>query len=190
VTTPARRHYVPHDAPLKRWAIRGTPLFAPTWDEEDGRYWMMCLSPLRFDLLDRGQSVLLEPGYLTDGNSKPRAAWTAVGDPYSGRDLIPGVFHDAAYEAELFDRATCDWLYLDFQQDMGVSWSRRNTNYSGVRAGGWLYAWRHHTPESVAEARRQVRLVAIDAEPNFPATFMVSHAPTALSQLNAHSGKW
>jgi hypothetical protein len=185
-----RRHFIPGNAPLKRWAIRGTPLLAPTWDEEDGRYWMMTLSPLRFDMLDRGQSLLIEPGYLSDGNSKPRAAWTAVGDPYSGPDLLPGLFHDAVYEAELLPRATCDWLYLDFMEDMGVSLSRRNVNYSGVRVGGWVFAWRKHTPETVAEARRQVRLVLLHDEPNFPAPFMVSHAPAAISQLNAHSGKW
>jgi len=172
--TQPRRHYIPPHAPLKRWAIRGTPLLAPTWDKDDGRYWMMCIAALRFDMLARGESLCIGSGYLTDGNSKPRAAWTLVGDPYSGADLLPSFFHDAAYEAEIFPRATCDRLYLDFMQDFGVSWSRRNANYSGVRVGGWYKAWRHHTPESIADARRHVRLIPLDAEPEFPAPFMVS----------------
>jgi len=190
MTPPHRRHFIPPNAPLKRYAIRGTVCLIPVWDDEDDRYWMMCLTALRFDLLAPRWSVCIGSGYLTDGSTKPRAAWTALGDPYSQRDLLPSILHDACYEAELFPRSECDQIFLDFMQDMGVSWSRRNAIYSGVRAGGWWYAWRHHTAETVAEARRQVRLIDLEAEPEFPAPFLVSAAPAGFESLKANSGKW
>ena len=94
--------------------------------------------------------ILIPPGWDTDYGSVPRIFWNIV--PPLGIYSAAYVLHDYLYEAELYDRATCDWLLLLALQDLGAWWIERNTIYSAVRTCGWA-VWRNHDQEHVKAAK-------------------------------------
>lgn len=161
-----RRHYIPTDAKMESLQVSGMLLFTPVWNEKIDRYEVELLAPLRFDLPKRDASILISPGFTSDGRSGPPVSWPTIGAPLASRQLLIAILHDALFGAELFPRTTCDDIYLDGQVDLGVDWLTRNRSWLWLRAGSWT-VWNRHTPESIAECAKLVRRVPIGYEPGF-----------------------
>ena len=74
----------------------------------------------------------------------------------------PAVLHDWLYVTELFDRKTCDEIFLKAMKERGVSSWKAYSMYYAVRAGGW-YVWNKHTLESVNKHREFGGLPLLDS---------------------------
>jgi hypothetical protein len=109
-----------------------------------------------------GYRLAFRAGFLTDGASIPRPFWVTIGHPFHWPTLGPALCHDALYAAEYVTRAHADWLFVGWLESVGTTWAKRNRMWLAVRAGGWV-PWGRHTPESIAAARRCVRLIQADA---------------------------
>lgn len=59
-----------------------------------------------------GVKFTVPKGFVWDGASLPRAAWTLHGHPYDKEHLAPGLWHDAAYSG-LFAEQGVDKIYAD-----------------------------------------------------------------------------
>lgn len=92
--------------------------------------------------------------------SIPRLMWSTTGHPLTPRYQAAVLIHDAVYQAELLPRADGDGLLYRCLRLDGVNLYQSNKIWLGVRSGGW-YVWSQHTPESIAEARKYCRLIAL-----------------------------
>ena len=86
--------------------------------------------------------VRVRPGFRTDGASIPRLLWRVFGSPYDPDIFAAAIAHDA---------------FLKMMARSGVPVKKRRLLYRGVRWFGWI-TWLSHTPASVAEARRYIRM--------------------------------
>ena len=102
-------------------------------------------------------TVLVMPGFRTDGASIPRLLWFIFGSPYDPDIIAAAIGHDAMYRGRIVPRAVADRAFRIMMKANGIrAWKRRRI-WLGVRLFGWI-AWLRHTPESVAEARRYIEL--------------------------------
>lgn len=92
------------------------------------------VSPIRF--------LAVPAGFVCDGASIPRWAWTAIGHPLSGRFLRAAVLHDYAYRhaGDGDTRATVDRRFYHGLRADGVGRTRAALMYTAVRVGGGA-AW-------------------------------------------------
>lgn len=104
----------------------------------------------------RGRRIVVSRGYPTDGASIPRAAWAVIGHPWDYY-LPAAIVHDALYAAEVWPRQEADACFHDLMQALSVEHFRLHAMYYAVRLFG-LWAWRHHTPESIAYARAHLMI--------------------------------
>ena len=145
--------------------------------------YLMCIAPdcanceRETCLLDDGEILLDKPvdivlpnrgtlhiseGFRWDGASIPRPFWSGCYHPYHHRIIAAALAHDGMYQAELFPRSDCDWIFLEMLQTWGVSWYQRNKMYLAVRAAGGA-VWKRHTAESVAEGGKFVTFTPLEA---------------------------
>jgi len=104
-------------------------------------------------------------GFLCDGASVPRCAWTLSGLRPDGLIRAAALVHDFIYRragvfaagdglsaevknvwipaARTFTRAETDNLFLRIMKEAGMGWCRRTLAYTYVRAVGWI-AWRKY----------------------------------------------
>lgn len=110
-----------------------------------------------FDVTVKGKkhTILIKKGFVFDGASIPRFFWRTIGHPLQYPIVIAALPHDGIYAAELFDRSTCDWIFLELLQQMKVSWFKRNIIWIAVRGGGY-FVFKKHTKESIEEAKKYV----------------------------------
>ena len=101
--------------------------------------------------------VHVKPGFRTDGASIPRWLWRVFGSPYDP-DIFPAaIAHDALYRGEVVERKDADAAFLRMMEESGVPEKKRRLVWRGVRWFGWI-TWLGHTDESIAEARRYIKL--------------------------------
>lgn len=111
------------------------------------------LSPLLLEYLDDGRTyrllagfvyktalvpegaVYVPAGFVTDFASVPRVLWNIL--PPVGRYGKATVVHDYLYRCTALDRATCDQVFLEAMQVLGVGWWTRRTMWLAVRVFGW-----------------------------------------------------
>lgn len=122
-----------------------------TWAVEKPFWWLGKNRTILVPPSGRGDIAtwIESPEWITDYGSIPAIfqslfSKTEYGGPY--------LLHDWLYSAELFDRATCDWILLEALQEAGANWFTRNAIYSAVRAGGWN-VWRKHDKNKVKELK-------------------------------------
>jgi hypothetical protein len=115
----------------------------------------MIVAPVGFLVESLDARITILPGFRWDGASVPRFFWRVIGAPRNGKYVPAALLHDALYAAELFSRLQCDRVFLDYMEQLGVSWWRRNAMYLAVRVGGG-FVWRKHTSKSVAKSRELV----------------------------------
>lgn len=105
---------------------------SPSWE------WVLT-EPL--DYLGRTDRWVVPAGFETDFASVPRIFWTLI--PRHGRYTKAAVIHDFLYLAQPggITRKDADGVFRRIMREEGVSWVKRWTMYSAVRAGGF-FAWR------------------------------------------------
>lgn len=126
--------------------------------------WRLCLDQFSkaypresFSKYCKGRKLLVKAGFRYDGESKPQATWSIIGDPM--RDPCSGLCHDACYKSELMPRAACDDLLYYMLKAEGRWWLSRHLIYRAVHNCGGL-VWMDHTEQSVEDARQYVELVS------------------------------
>lgn len=107
--------------------------------------------------LPNGDYLLVFPDFIYDGASIPRCLWSIIGSPFTGTHSRAAFIHDVLYAAELYDRSTCDWLFLELMQACGTSWWKRNAMWSAVRSGGGI-VWANHDKKEV-EFNRKIAFI-------------------------------
>jgi hypothetical protein len=105
--------------------------------------------------LDKYGSYIVKPPFIFDGASIPRIFWTLVGSPFTGSYARAAFVHDILYLTELFDRKTCDWIFLELMQEYGCGWFKRNIIWSAVKSFGW-YVWNSHDQKQVQFYRKNI----------------------------------
>ena len=108
--------------------------------------------PWRCDI-GGGRTLMIAPGFRSDGASVPRILWGVVGPQYAP-DTFPAAFcHDALYAAELVERGDADDVFYQHLIALGVRRLKALLYWRAVRMAGWI-VWRRHTEESIAHARQ------------------------------------
>ncbi len=107
--------------------------------------------PLGGDYVGKGRWKLTKPfeyinspviirvpiGFITDGASIPKIAWSLIGSPWSGRYSRAAVIHDYGYSSQTITRKEVDTIFLDGMKILGVSWWKRKTMWFFVRSFAW-----------------------------------------------------
>ena len=93
------------------------------------------------DYLGKTDRWVVPGGFETDFASVPRLFWTLI--PRHGRYTKAAVIHDFLYLTQPggITRKDADGVFRRIMREEGVSFAKRWTMYSAVRAGG-LFAWR------------------------------------------------
>jgi len=102
--------------------------------------------------LPNNDIIRVKKGFVYDGASIPRLFWSLIGSPFTGTHTRAAFIHDALYAGEIYDRKTCDWIFLQILQQHGCSWIKRNILYFAVRTFGG-FVWRNHTEKNTQKAR-------------------------------------
>ena len=80
------------------------------------------------------ETLIIPQGFVTDFASVPRIP--VVFTLFAGRAKKSAILHDYLYEQRLFDRKTCDDLFLCAMEAEKLARWIRNSMYVGVRLGG------------------------------------------------------
>lgn len=94
---------------------------------------------------DNGETVTVKKGFITDGASIPKIAWSLIGGPF-GEYAYAAFVHDFSYCYKLFSRKVCDKIFKNAMKDLNVEWFKRNVMYWAVRMFGWI-GWNKHKKE-------------------------------------------
>ena len=110
------------------------------------------LSPVIVELLDDGVNVrvvteftyedpdarrwTVPAGTVSDGASIPRALWSTVGSPLTGRYRRAAVLHDYLYRSQIVDKDTADRVLLDAMHGDGCDDELAQVIYDGVHLCG------------------------------------------------------
>ena len=86
---------------------------------------------------NKGKEWIVPIGFLTDGASIPKIAWSIVGSPLTGRYTKAAVVHDQFYALVNVKRSYADKIFLEAMKELKVGWLKRKTMYWAVR----LYSW-------------------------------------------------
>ena len=77
-------------------------------------------------------------GFVSDGGSIPKFAWSLIGSPWSGKYPKACVPHDWGYHIQERPRAEVDKNFLEGMKILGVGWWKRGTMYNCVRIVAWI----------------------------------------------------
>ena len=80
--------------------------------------------------------VTIKKGLITDGASIPKAFWSIIGCPLSGKYVGSALIHDGLYGSHLLSKEESDRLFLDMMKHNGVGAIKRNLMYWAVKVGG------------------------------------------------------
>ena len=97
--------------------------------------WFRTFTSFGFFWKETGETYIVDPEYLTDGASTPRALWWFM-PPISGRHGWCAVLHDWVCENEGkygLNRKQCDQMFYDTMKYAGVNWFKRWSAYTVVR---------------------------------------------------------
>jgi hypothetical protein len=113
---------------------------------------------LEHDFIGRmihGKRTTVREGFITDGASIPRIAWSIVGHPFQEPLKAAAILHDAEYAAKLYTRKECDERFYLAMRELGIRWTKSRIIWLAVRSGGWM-PWKKYTVESIQKARKLV----------------------------------
>lgn len=81
--------------------------------------------------------ITIKKGFIYDGASIPKFAWSILGSPFTGLYLEAATVHDAIYYAVWkYGRKLADEIFLFIMLEMGVPRAKAYTMYKTVRMGG------------------------------------------------------
>lgn len=102
------------------------------------------------------ESILVaHKGVTYDGASIPKAFWSVIGSPFTGRYQRAAFLHDMMYAAELYSRKKCDEIFLDIMKLHGCSWLKRNIIWCAVAAFG-RSVWNKHEKTHVLQMKKKI----------------------------------
>ena len=108
-----------------------------------------------------GNIVKVPSGFKTDFASVPRPFWIII--PPDGQYTSAAVVHDYLYNIQDRPRVTCDAIFLEAMQVLGVPLWKRRIMYRAVRMFGWI-PWNFKNKEVRNERTR----VLEDAKQQIP----------------------
>jgi len=100
-----------------------------------------------FTIRVRAKLVIIRTGFLFDGASIPRAAWSIVGSPFQPEFEGPAMVHDHLYKTHriagdiLISRLEADKIFRELLRLNGVGLVHSQIIYRAVRLGG-SFAWK------------------------------------------------
>ncbi|HTV53686.1 MAG TPA: DUF1353 domain-containing protein [Terriglobia bacterium] len=103
-----------------------------------------------------GHILSAQPGFPTDGASIPRALWTVVGSPFTGKYVGAAVIHDVGCESHKYSWQVTDRMFYDAMLDLGVGNHLAKLMYYGVRLGG--PKWESVTLAASTEAELKAKI--------------------------------
>lgn len=77
-------------------------------------------------------------GFITDGASIPKIAWSVVGGPWSGDYVEAAIPHDWHYHTQKVTREEADKQFIDGMEILGVPLWKRRLMYRMVRMFSWI----------------------------------------------------
>ena len=98
-----------------------------------GRREIELLKPFRYYGAPR--LITAPAGFICDGASIPRWAWTTIGGPFTGKYREAAVIHDWLYRSGLVTRKEADKIFEEAMEILGVSLWRRKVMHRAVRIG-------------------------------------------------------
>lgn len=106
-------------------------------------------------ILPNGEILYIGKYFVFDGASIPRLFWSLVGSPFTGTQQRGAFIHDAIYSAEIYDRKTCDWIFLLILKKHNCGWIKRNIIWAAVRAFGGS-VWNSHDRNVVKVMKKRI----------------------------------
>jgi len=85
-----------------------------------------------------GIIINVPKGFVTDGASIPRACWSIIGSPFTGKYKRAAMVHDWLYHELTTTRIYADRIFLEIMQERKVSLWKRLSMYRAVRTFGWI----------------------------------------------------
>ena len=105
--------------------------------------------------------VTVGDGFVTDGASIPRAFYTLIGCPLSGKYVGSAIIHDALYNSRLLPKVDADKMFLEMLKDNGVGAIKRNLMYWAVKYFG-KSSYNATTPNQAAMLKLLVKVETIE----------------------------
>lgn len=90
--------------------------------------------------------VKVPRGFVTNGASIPKLAWSLIGSPWSGRYARGAVIHDFLYFSQMTTRYKADRIFYRAMQILGVPFLKRWVMYQSVRLVAWI-CWNERKKE-------------------------------------------
>ena len=100
---------------------------------------------------DSDEVVKVPKGFITDGASIPKFAWSIIGSPM-GKYSAAAVVHDFLYHTKKYTRRKSDAIFLEAMKVLGVPWWKRKVMWLSVRLVAWI-SWNKRKPFLPASAR-------------------------------------
>ena len=97
----------------------------------------------------------ISKGFWTDSASIPRAVWTLIGSPFTGRYVIPALIHDVLYGSHHFPRKKCDRIFYEAMRKCHVPRIKAWLIYINVRMWGWI-AYKSKTKDEIKGASKHL----------------------------------
>jgi len=141
----------------------------PVIELEDDGTSIKLMEPMIYDVGFEGsdKQIIIPRGFICDGASIPRWAWTIIGSPLTGVYRNAAILHDWLYATEYFqwdgityclvqngdlNRQLCDELFYEAMTVLRVGCLKKWLIYRAVRNFGG-FVWDKHTIISVNEER-------------------------------------
>lgn len=88
----------------------------------------------------QGHTLTADKGFVSDGASIPRAAWSIIGGPWDGPYRNAAVIHDVGCVSHKYTWQDTDRIFLEAMLDSGVARVQALTMYYAVLVGGPRWA--------------------------------------------------
>jgi len=118
------------------------------------------LEDFGFFSLRTGKLYIAKVGFIFDGASIPKWAWSLIGHPLSSFYIRSALIHDLLYVAELESREICDLIFRDMLEADRVKRWKINPMYAAVYVGGG-FVWDDHERKNVINYRSEFAEVKI-----------------------------
>jgi Protein of unknown function (DUF1353) len=86
-----------------------------------------------------GVTVIIQKGYIYDGESIPKLFWAAIGSPFDPMFMRASLFHAYCYKHEIVSKSFADSLFKFLLLDDGVDAVTADELYDAVYVFGWRY---------------------------------------------------
>ena len=87
------------------------------------------------------ETIVVPPGFQTDGASIPRLFWRFIGSPFTGKYICAAIIHDylcVLASERKYSRKRADEIFMEGMKESGVSWWKRKLMYRAVRTGAFF----------------------------------------------------